>query len=108
LPHRRRLFCLTAGGDDAQSDNHSRIGAWLNGLRQSAAAKTCERRGGACQIDGGLNRDACIISYSDAGKPCTVMADCQGDCLATPGQRMGAKAPENAPPPTACQATERQ
>ncbi|MFZ4068898.1 MAG: hypothetical protein ACOYJ6_02205 [Caulobacterales bacterium] len=56
-----------------------------------AAAKTCERRGGAYQIDGGLNRYSCIISYSDAGKPCTDKADCQGACLATPGQRMGEK-----------------
>jgi hypothetical protein len=57
-----------------------------------AAAKTCERRGGFYQIGGLLGRYYCTIPFSDGGKPCTDKADCQGRCLAEPGQRIGTKA----------------
>jgi hypothetical protein len=57
----------------------------------AAAEKTCLAKSGSYQIGGLLGRFYCTIPFSDGGKPCTDKADCQGRCLAVPGQRMGEK-----------------
>lgn len=45
-----------------------------------ASAEACAARGGELRRAGRLGAMRCVISFSDAGQPCTDGAQCQGDC----------------------------
>lgn len=51
---------------------------------RSLSASECEARGGAMTPVGRMQTLQCVIAYTDAGKPCTDGAQCQGDCRTEP------------------------
>ena len=54
------------------------------GPTQTAQSETatCAARGGAMQPVGRMQRQTCVVPFSDAGKTCSDKADCQGACIA--------------------------
>ncbi|MFT4955160.1 MAG: hypothetical protein ACI8U3_001542 [Brevundimonas sp.] len=40
----------------------------------------CEAAGGDWRREGRLGAYRCVVSYADAGQPCTDAAQCQGEC----------------------------
>lgn len=40
----------------------------------------CEAEGGDWRREGRLGAYRCVMSYADAGQPCTDAAQCQGEC----------------------------
>jgi hypothetical protein len=62
-------------------------GAGLAESRPSAAAPQapgdqagCQAAGGEWRREGRLGAYRCVVSYADAGQPCTDAAQCQGEC----------------------------
>jgi len=53
-----------------------------------ASAEACAAAGGRLQPAGALNTPTCIVTYADAGRPCTDGDDCQGDCRVPYGTRV--------------------
>ena len=47
---------------------------------QSADASACAARGGVMKQVGRMQSWQCVVTYADAGKPCTDGSQCQGDC----------------------------
>lgn len=47
----------------------------------SAAITSCTQRGGEMTPVGRAQTLQCILTFADAGKPCTDGSQCQGDCL---------------------------
>jgi hypothetical protein len=54
--------------------------------KEKPTLENCARLGGYVQRVGLLAREACVIPYKDAGKPCTDGSQCEGDCWAEPRQ----------------------
>lgn len=59
-------------------------GGGLAESRPSAAAPAdqagCQAVGGDWRREGRLGAYRCVITYADAGQPCTDAAQCQGEC----------------------------
>lgn len=49
---------------------------------QEARDVDCQAAGGTLQRLGRLQREQCVIPYTDAGKACSRKSDCTGQCLA--------------------------
>lgn len=45
-----------------------------------ASAEACAARGGEWRRAGRMGALRCVVSFADAGQPCTDGAQCQGDC----------------------------
>ena len=67
--------CTPMPATDAPSSNPGQSSADLN-------PAACVAQGGEIRRVGRLQREACIILYTDADKPCTDNSQCQGDCRA--------------------------
>ena len=48
--------------------------------REEPTLENCARLGGYVQRVGLLGREACVVTYKDAGKACTDGSQCEGDC----------------------------
>jgi len=55
-------------------------------VEANPALSICTQQGGQLQQVGRAQTWRCILSYADAGKPCSDASQCQGDCLATDGE----------------------
>ncbi|MBB6123043.1 hypothetical protein [Sphingobium subterraneum] len=56
---------------------------------QTTTAASCTAEGGFLDRRGRLQSQLCVHPFADAGKSCSGDADCQGKCIATPGETGG-------------------
>ncbi len=65
---------------DSESVSKSQV-SLVEQARALSSRQSCEAEGGAWQKLGKLQREACVLSASDAGKSCSNKSDCEVTCI---------------------------